>query len=177
MTKPGDNAPSAEATEVWISNRQRCRPIKSVIIRRLAEAILHKLSATGEIGIHLVSPSCSASVNWQYLQHAGSTDVITFDHGSTSGHLHGELFICVADAVDQARNFRTTWQQELVRYVIHGLLHLCGFDDQEPVKRRRMKRAEHRLVRWWENGTGAASLDVASRTVPRRRRRKTSIRG
>jgi probable rRNA maturation factor len=44
--------------------------------------------------------------------------------------LHGELFICLDDAVKQAREFRTTWQSELTRYVIHGLLHLCGHDHE-----------------------------------------------
>jgi probable rRNA maturation factor len=57
------------------------------------------------------------------------------------------LFICLDDAVKQAREFRTTWQEELARYVIHGLLHLRGFDDLEPAARRVMKREENRLLR------------------------------
>jgi probable rRNA maturation factor len=60
--------------------------------------------------------------------------------------LHGELFICINDAVKQAGVFRTTWQSELVRYLIHGLLHLCGYDDCKAAARRRMKRAENRLL-------------------------------
>jgi probable rRNA maturation factor len=47
----------------------------------------------------------------------------------------------------QAREFRTTWQGELARYVIHGLLHLCGHDDLSPKPRRKMKREENRLLR------------------------------
>ena len=88
-----------------------------------------------------------ARVNWDFLRHEGSTDVITFDHGSTPERLHGELFISVADAVAQAAEFGTTWPEELARYVIHGLLHLRGHDDLEPAKRRVMKREENRLVR------------------------------
>jgi probable rRNA maturation factor len=61
--------------------------------------------------------------------------------------LHGELFICLDDAVAQAREFRTTWQAELARYVIHGVLHLRGFDDTTPAARRKMKRAENALLR------------------------------
>jgi probable rRNA maturation factor len=61
--------------------------------------------------------------------------------------LRGELFICVDDAVAHARQFRTTWQSELVRYVIHGLLHLCGHDDLQPAARHRMKQEERRLLR------------------------------
>ena len=61
--------------------------------------------------------------------------------------LQGELFICLDDAVAQARQFRTTWQAELVRYVIHGLLHLRDYDDAQPLARLRMKREENRLLR------------------------------
>lgn len=61
--------------------------------------------------------------------------------------LHGEIFISVDDAVRQARQFRTSWQAELVRYLIHGLLHLHGHDDLQATARRRMKREEDRLLR------------------------------
>ncbi len=95
-----------------------------------------------------------ARVNWQFLRHEGSTDVITFDHGEQSAvssqrsaKLHGEAFICVADAVKQAREFKTTWQSEVVRYAVHALLHLLGHDDLRPAKRRLMKREENRLMR------------------------------
>jgi probable rRNA maturation factor len=60
--------------------------------------------------------------------------------------LHGELFICLEVAVAQARGFRTNWQTELARYVVHGVLHLRGFDDLQPAKRRKMKREEDRLL-------------------------------
>jgi probable rRNA maturation factor len=50
-------------------------------------------------------------------------------------------------AVAQSREFGTDWRAELVRYVIHGLLHLLGHDDREPAARRRMKRVESRLLR------------------------------
>ncbi|HTH46811.1 MAG TPA: rRNA maturation RNase YbeY [Candidatus Limnocylindria bacterium] len=116
-------------------------------IRALTEAVLADLGVTAEVGIHLVSAREMAQVNWDFLRHEGSTDVITFDHGSTPQRLHGELFISVADAVKQAGEFGTAWTEELARYVIHALLHLHGYDDLEPAKRRVMKREENRLVR------------------------------
>ena len=93
-------------------------------------------------------------VNWRFLQHEGSTDVITFDYlNSAAGlqppalQLHGELFICVDDAIQQAKAFKTDWQAEVVRYLTHGVLHLLGYDDLELELRRKMKREENRLVR------------------------------
>lgn len=60
--------------------------------------------------------------------------------------IHGEMFVCVDEAVAQARRFRTSWQSEVVRYLIHGILHLLGHDDHRAEDRRRMKRAEDRLL-------------------------------
>lgn len=61
--------------------------------------------------------------------------------------LHGEIFICVDEALLQARRFHTSWPSEVVRYLVHGVLHLRGFDDLRPAARRRMKREEDRLHR------------------------------
>ena len=130
-------------------NRQRTRALNTALLRRIIrQAVVNDFQVSDyELGLHLVEPCEMARINQQFLQHEGSTDVITFDHGSSAGQLHGEIFICIADAVKQAREFKTTWQSELVRYVIHGLLHLRGFDDLRPDKRREMKREENRLVR------------------------------
>jgi probable rRNA maturation factor len=130
-----------------ITNRQRDRKVNTARVRSVAEAVLTEAGQGGELGIHLVSAKRSAEVNWQFLQHEGPTDIITFDHGSTPERLFGEMFLCVAEAVRQAKGFGTTWEQELLRYVIHGILHLRGYDDLEPAKRRAMKREEERLVR------------------------------
>lgn len=137
-------------------NRQRDRRLDlrwlRGVVRHMLVEQLH-VSST-ELCFHFVGTEEMADVNWQFLQHEGSTDVITFDHRQTvaaddqrPGTLHGEAFICVADAVKQAREFRTTWQSEAVRYVVHALLHLQGYDDLQPAKRRVMKREENRVMR------------------------------
>jgi len=60
--------------------------------------------------------------------------------------IHGELFVCLDEAVGQCRRFHTLWQSELVRYIVHGILHLRGYDDRQPAARRQMKREETRLL-------------------------------
>jgi probable rRNA maturation factor len=55
--------------------------------------------------------------------------------------------VCIDDAILQAREFGTTWQSEITRYIVHGVLHLLGYDDLKPQLRREMKRAENRLMR------------------------------
>jgi len=155
---------------VAIVNRQRTKKINTRFLKQVAAELFGELeiSAT-ELGVHLVGAKKMAQVNRQYLQHEGSTDVITFDHSekrpAASGQrkqIHGELFICVDDAVAQAKAFKTNWQSEVVRYLVHGVLHLLGYDDLQPDLRREMKREENRLVRRLEKRFALAQL---SRTV------------
>jgi rRNA maturation RNase YbeY len=153
-------------------NRQRTRALRLPLLRRLTRHVLeYELGVVDyELGFHFVEPEEMAEVNEQFLQHKGSTDVITFDHSGFGGApisksarrqavhqhagletgapmLHGEIFISVADAVKQSREFRTTWQSEVARYIIHALLHLRGHDDLQAAARRVMKREENRLLR------------------------------
>lgn len=128
-------------------------PTRPVRIRQLRPVVLALLSQhlhlpSWEFGIHLVGTRTMTRLNEHWLGHPGSTDVITFDHRHTpSDPLHGECFICLDDTLLQARQFQTDPGVELVRYIVHGALHLLGFDDQIPAERRRMKRRENTLVR------------------------------
>lgn len=141
--------------DVLITNRQRTKKINTRLLKQIVGALFEELKITdAELGIHLVGAEEMALVNWQFLQHEGSTDVITFDHRNSEFQIsnfkleiHGELFICVDDAMSQAKQFGTSWQAEVVRYVVHGVLHLLGHDDLKPELRRKMKREENRLVR------------------------------
>ena len=80
-----------------------------------------------------------------------------------NAELHGELFICVEVALAQAKQFKTSWQSEVVRYVVHGVLHLLGHDDLQAGRRRRMKREENRLVRRLARRFSLAQLSRAAK--------------
>jgi probable rRNA maturation factor len=145
--------------ELTIRNRQRARALDVRLLRKIITAALTEQLQLEqvELGVTLVGAAEMARVNWQFLQHAGSTDVITFDHteaqvsrkSAAAGRreICGELYVCVDDAVAQARSFRTIWPAEVVRYIVHGILHLCGHDDHRAAARRVMKQEENRLVR------------------------------
>ena len=130
-------------------NRQRTRKVDLRQFRRIIRAALEDLeiSSDSELCFHLIAAPEMTRMNETFLQHAGSTDVITFDYAEHTSQLHGEIFICPDEAVIQAKKFRTTWQSEVVRYAIHGILHLKGFNDHRPADRRAMKREENRLLR------------------------------
>jgi probable rRNA maturation factor len=154
-------------TELIINNRQRLRPLDRKFLKGLAEEIIDELSiAKSELGLHFVSAEEMARIHKQYMNIEGSTDVITFDHGeegrtpraarssaARSGapkSIHGEIFISVDDAIAQSREFDTTWQNELARYMVHGILHLLAYDDLDSKSRAKMKREENRLLRHLE---------------------------
>ena len=61
--------------------------------------------------------------------------------------IHADIFICLDEAVRQARKFGTNWRLEVVRYLIHGILHQLGFDDASASARRKMRREENRRLR------------------------------
>ena len=143
-----DPTPGEESTLLVFRSAQRKSPLDVQRIQVFVEALLRRQSVTAELGFHFVGAREMTRVNWQFLGHHGSTDIITFDYGSSKKHLHGECFISVVDAVLQAEEFGSPWTEELARYLIHGILHLQGHDDLEPAARRRMKAEENRLVLW-----------------------------
>ncbi len=135
-----------------IANRQRVKKINTRLFKQIVGELFCELEiADAELGINLVATREMTLVNETFLQHTGTTDVITFDHAEKkqakpTHSIHGELFICVNVALTQAKVFQTTWQAEIVRYIVHGVLHLLGYDDLKPDLRREMKREENRLV-------------------------------
>ena len=141
--------------ELQVRNRQRDQTLDAKFVRELTRTLLEEELglAAYELGISFVSANRMAEINQQYLEHEGSTDVITFDYregyeaGSESRELAGEIYISISDARRQAREFRTRWEEEVVRYIVHGVLHLRGYDDLAATKRRVMKREENRLLR------------------------------
>jgi probable rRNA maturation factor len=136
--------------ELTLRNQQRDCRIDPRALRTLVRTHLETQLglASYDIAVHLVSSQRMAAINRKHLQHEGPTDVITFDYRPPhQDELHGELLICPAVALIQAREHRTSWESELARYIIHGILHLQGYDDHSPTTRRVMKREENRRLK------------------------------
>lgn len=147
--------------ELVINNRQRARRLDRKLLKQIAEFTLSESRVeSAELGIHFVSPKQMANVHEQFMNIAGSTDVITFDHGSEPPvKIHGEVFISIEDAIAQAREFKTTWQSETARYMVHGILHVLGYDDLEAKARAKMKREENRLLRKLESNFNLRKIE------------------
>jgi probable rRNA maturation factor len=92
-----------------------------------------------EVFIWLISDRRMALLHRRFLGKTGPTDVLTFQHG--------EIFISVDTARRNARAFANSLMRELTLYIVHGLLHLHGFDDQTPSEARKMKAAQEKILR------------------------------
>jgi len=135
------------------TNRQRFCTLNLRLLRRILGRVLNdnanspglfqSAAIRSSLAIHFVDSEEMARINSDFLHHSGPTDVITFDYGDDGA----EIFICPEIAVAQSRRFRAAWQDELVRYMIHGILHLAGHDDLTPTARRKMKRQENQAVK------------------------------
>ena len=104
-----------------VRNRQRAHPVNVARLRQLAGSAAADFQS---LSIVLVGDAEMARLNRRYHDTPGTTDVLSFDYGAG----HGELIISVARAVAQARRYRTTPSRELALYVVHGILHLQGYD-------------------------------------------------
>lgn len=98
----------------------------------------HGLEEIEMLDISLVSAAESDRIHREFMGIAGETDVITF--------LHGELIICPAVAAVQAAEHGEPILRELLRYIIHGMLHLAGHLDDEESRRSAMERVQEVLV-------------------------------
>lgn len=109
--------------------------IRVLALRARAGSVLQDLT---DITVILVSDRRIASVHRQFMKIAGATDVITFQEG--------DIFVGVETAERQARKFGTSMEREVQLYIIHGLLHLRGFDDRTAAKARLMENAQERIL-------------------------------
>jgi rRNA maturation RNase YbeY len=84
-------------------------------------------------------------INIQHLQHNYATDIITFDY-SEGNKISGEIFISLDTLRSNAEDLNIPFQQELLRVMAHGVLHLCGLKDKTKEERERMRDAEEKCM-------------------------------
>jgi len=96
-----------------------------------------------QISIALVDDPTIAKLHEEFLNDPEPTDVLSFVLEQSEGVLEGEVVASADTAAANARRYRCTPEEELLRYVIHGTLHLVGYDDVTPQKRAVMRKKEN----------------------------------
>jgi probable rRNA maturation factor len=86
-------------------------------------------------------------INRQYLQHDDYTDIITFGLSAKGEAVVGDIFISIDRVKENAKLFAKTFEDELVRVVCHGALHLCGYKDKKPAEAKEMRAKEELYIK------------------------------
>jgi len=98
------------------------------------------------VSVNFIDSEEISIMNSKYLNHHQSTDIITFNYSGRNDELDGELFISVDDAGNNARIYGVKLDDELVRLIIHGFLHLLGFDDKKISDKKKMITLQENLL-------------------------------
>ena len=96
----------------------------------------------GDLTYVFCSDDYLLSLNQQFLKHNTLTDIITFDYSEGKKELSGEIYISIDRVADNAAKFKTDFQDELHRVMIHGVLHLAGYKDKKPAEKALMRKKE-----------------------------------
>ncbi len=151
--------------QIAIANLQRAISLDVRQLRRMAEGTLFEEQVhAADISVALVNDAEIWRVNKQFLNHDHPTDVVSFQleseqtippesYGSRTQRLrgagktfHGEIVIGAEYAQREAAVYRWPVQHEVLLYLVHGLLHLCGYDDLSPAEKRTMRRRETAIL-------------------------------
>ena len=134
---------------IHVRNLQRTISVNAVGLEKFAKRAVRlcvkirrkkrtELMRLREVFVFLISDGRMARLHRQFLGQTGPTDVLTFQHG--------EIFISVATAKRHARAFGNSLTRELQLYIVHGLLHLNGFDDRTQPGARRMEKMQAKIL-------------------------------
>jgi probable rRNA maturation factor len=85
-------------------------------------------------------------INVDYLDHDTFTDIITFDNSEDQTTLEGDIFVSIERVKENSLTLNTVFDEELKRVIVHGLLHLCGYDDHSLEDKAEMRRLESEYI-------------------------------
>jgi probable rRNA maturation factor len=135
-------------SRISIASPQEIVPVDRARMRETVRTVLDGENVPdAEISLAFVDNPTIHRLNQRYLRHDEPTDVLSFPLSEpNASRLAGELVIGVEVALEQAGNRGHDVQAELVLYVIHGLLHLCGYDDHDDEDRAAMRQRERHYL-------------------------------
>jgi len=118
---------------VLITNEQSTVEIDTAQIELAVNQVVEEAGViTGDVSVAIVDDPTMHQLNIEYLNHDYPTDVLSFVLERDEEHLEGEIIVSVDTAVELARDYQWSWENEFLLYIIHGCLHLVGYDDKDP---------------------------------------------
>jgi rRNA maturation RNase YbeY len=118
---------------------------KTLLKKWLTELIVLEQAEPGQINIIFTSDDQLLELNRKYLSKETLTDIITFDYVDNEV-IGGDLFISIPRVRENADKFSVSYKNELKRVIVHGILHLLGYDDKNEKQKSRMKQMENKYL-------------------------------
>ena len=135
---------NGDAPRIFIEDRTGA--VESGRLRSVVEHVLHAQGVrSAEVDVSIVGDAAMRALNRRWLDHDFPTDVLSFHtdgDGSPGAPLEGQVVLNPDYAAREAAVHGWSAADELALYLVHGLLHLCGYDDREPADRRAMRERE-----------------------------------
>ena len=122
------NLDNEEATAAWLGN-----------------VITSENKKEGEINYIFCDDEYLHKINVEYLEHDTLTDIISFDY-SMGNELHGDIFVSIERVKDNAIDFNVSFEEELKRVLVHGILHYCGYKDKGEAEELLMRSKEDEKI-------------------------------
>jgi rRNA maturation RNase YbeY len=107
----------------------------------ISRVILSENKKDGDINYIFCDDEYILEINKQYLDHDYYTDIISFDY-SVGNELNGDIFVSIERVKENATDFNATFDEELKRVIIHGILHYCGYKDKSEEDEALMRSKE-----------------------------------
>jgi probable rRNA maturation factor len=107
----------------------------------LSNVIISESKKEGEINYIFCDDDYLHKINLEYLNHDNLTDIISFDY-SIGNELSGDIFVSIERVKDNAKDFNVSFEEELKRVMVHGVLHYCGFKDKNESDELLMRKKE-----------------------------------
>ncbi|MEZ4976507.1 MAG: rRNA maturation RNase YbeY [Flavobacteriaceae bacterium] len=111
----------------------------------ISKTIEAESCSQGEINYIFCDDEYLHKLNVEFLNHDTLTDIISFDY-SIGKIVHGDIFISIERVADNAQDFKVTFEEELGRVIIHGILHLCGYKDKTDEDAQVMRLKENHYL-------------------------------
>jgi rRNA maturation RNase YbeY len=112
----------------------------------ISKVIVSENKKEGEINYIFCDDEYLLKLNIEYLNHDTLTDIISFDY-SVGNELNGDIFISVERVKENANDFEVSFEEELKRVLVHGILHYCGFKDKSPEDETQMRSKEEEKIK------------------------------
>ena len=132
---------------LFVNNSSKIK-VDKLLVHKIVKQLKNYFDLNiSSLTVNFITSEEIEKINIEYLNHHYSTDIITFNYDDKNNLIDGEIFISSSDAEQNSKIFKVSFEEEILRLVIHGILHLLGYNDQTKPQKKIMKKYENQLLK------------------------------